>query len=84
MDVLEAAGDDVAGHGEEARGEDRLGEQAVLHLVQANRLVVPPPVPARDVQQVRLKEAGVSLALPSLPTLFWYCSSCITTLVLSQ
>ena len=47
-------GDHVAGQGEEARGQAGLGQHPVLDLVEADRLVIPPPVPARYVQQVGL------------------------------
>ena len=46
-----AGGDHVAGEGEEARGEAGLGQHPELDLVEAHGLVIPPPVPAGDVQQ---------------------------------
>ena len=41
---------------EEALGEDRLGQHPVLDLVEADGLVVPPPVPTGDVEQVALRD----------------------------
>ena len=41
---------------EEALGQDRLGQHPVLELVEADGLVVPPPVPTGDVEQVALRD----------------------------
>ena len=49
-----AGGDHVAGQGEESGGQAGLGQHPILDLVEADRLVIPPPVPARYVQQVGL------------------------------
>ena len=49
-----AGSDHVAGQGEEPRRQAGLGQHPVLDLIEADSLVVPPPVPARDVQQVGL------------------------------
>ena len=39
---------------EESVSQDGLGQHAVLDLVETDGLVVPPPVPAGDVEQVAL------------------------------
>ena len=41
---------------EEALCQDRLGQHPVLDLVEADGLVVPPPVPPGDVEQVTLRD----------------------------
>ena len=46
-----AGGDHVACQGEEAGAEAGLGQHPELDLVDTKGLVIPPPVPARDVQQ---------------------------------
>ena len=46
-----AGGDHVAGQGEEAGAEAGLGQHPELDLVDTQGLVIPPPVPAWDVQK---------------------------------
>ena len=46
-----AGGDHVAGQGEETGAEAGLGQHPEFDLVNTQSLVIPPPVPARDVQQ---------------------------------
>ena len=55
-DMEEAGRDDVAGHGEEAWRQAGLGQHTKLDLIETNSLVITPPVPPRDVQQVGLGE----------------------------
>ena len=40
-------------------GVDYLSEQPEFDLVEADSLVVPAPVPTRDIQQERLEVAGI-------------------------
>ena len=48
-------GEEVGHEGGEARGEAALRDEAQLQLGQAHSVVSALPVPARDVQQVRLQ-----------------------------
>ena len=38
---------------------DNLSEKAIFDLIETNSLIVPPPIPARDVQQVCLTIAFI-------------------------
>ena len=49
-------GEEVRHHGGEARGEAGLGDEAELELRQADHVVPLLPVPAGDVEQVRLQQ----------------------------
>ena len=54
-------GKQVGHHGAEAGGETGLGDEAELELRQADHVVTLLPVPARDVQKIRLqKERGIT------------------------
>ena len=54
-------GEEVCHHGAEAGGEAGLGDEAELELRQADHVVTLLPVPARDVQKIRLqKERGIT------------------------
>ena len=48
-------GEQVCHHGAEPGGEARLGDEAELELRQADDVITLFPVPARDVQKIRLK-----------------------------
>ena len=53
--------EEVCHHGAESRGEAGLGDEAELELRQADHVVTLLPVPARDVQKIRLqKERGIT------------------------
>ena len=47
-------GEQVGHHGAEPGGEAGLGDEAELELRQADDVITLLPVPARDVQQIRL------------------------------
>ena len=49
-------GEQVGHHGAEAGGEAGLGDEAELELRQADHVVTLLPVPARDVQKIRLQK----------------------------
>ena len=48
-------GKQVCHHGAEPGGEAGLGNEAELELRQADHVITLLPVPARDVQKIRLK-----------------------------
>ena len=58
-----AGGDHVAGQGEEARAEAGLGQHPELDLVNTQSLVIPPPVPARNIEQKGLSYYSLLLNL---------------------
>ena len=48
-------GEQVCHHGAEPGGEAGLGDEAELELRQADDVITLLPVPARDVQEIRLE-----------------------------
>ena len=55
-----AGGDHVAGQGEEPWAEARLGQHPKLDLVDTQSLVIPPPVPAGNIEQEGLEQGIAS------------------------
>ena len=53
-------GKEVGHHGAEARCEAGLRDEAELQLSQANDVIASLPVPAGDVEQVRLKQTQMA------------------------
>ena len=54
-------GEQVCHHGAEPGGEAGLGDEAELELRQADHVITLLPVPARDVQKIRLESIEPSI-----------------------
>ena len=52
--------EEVRHEGGEAGREAALGDEAELHLGETDGVITPLPVPAGDVQQVRLERQGAT------------------------